>query len=555
MLLQTVRHSLGGEEVLLHDHISRLSPASDRMSGAAAILALLSIVPPACGDEWRMAEMRGWRAARGGALLRRNLRGGRSPSSRSLYRAAYRLNSACRLAGLFVLITSDADAHAFAQRYDLPLPLRHYIVGAGAAVVLSFLVTAVVLGGGDGLLANRKLPLPQWLVNGVRRVLGGLAIAVFFLLLVAGFFGAQEDWNSNLLPVSVWIVWWVGVTYVSALVGGVWPLIDPWRAVARIFPRRCAPLGWPRRVGAWPAVFLFLAFAWCELAWTENAVPYKLAMLILAYSLLTWTGMALFSVRVWCANADPFTVFFGLIGRFGAFDVKDGALIIRPFGAGLSVARPPAVAAAGFVIVALATVSFDGIRETPFWDNVVGLMMRLFYDTGIIASIGYTAAHSVVKTLGLLVTPLVFAMVYLATCAFVGRIAGEPLGHTARRYVLSLVPIAIGYHLAHYLSYLLIQGQAVWPLLSDPLNLGWDLFGTRNSTIEIGVIGMRFVWLFAVLAIVLGHVAAVMLAHREALRKAPSRVTAVASQAPMVVLMVAYTMLSLWILSQPVVEV
>ncbi|MEZ2127594.1 MULTISPECIES: hypothetical protein [unclassified Sinorhizobium] len=465
------------------------------------------------------------------------------------------MKSACRLACLFVLATSEADAHAFAQRYDLPLPLWHYIVGAGAAVLLSFLVTAVVVGGGDGLRANRRLPLPRWLVNGVRRVLGGLALAVFLLLLLAGFFGAQEDWDSNLLPVSVWVVWWVGVTYVSALVGGVWPLIDPWRAAARIFPRPRAPLVWPGRVGAWPAVFLFLAFAWCELAWTENAVPGKLATLILAYSLLTWMGMALFSVKEWCANADPFAVFFGLIGRFAAFDVKNGALVIRPFGAGLSMARPPTAATAAFVIVALATVSFDGIRETPFWDNVVGLIMRLFYDSGIIAGIGYTAADSVVKTLGLLVTPLVFAMVYLGTCALVGRIAGEPLDHTARRYVLSFVPIALGYHLAHYLSYLLIQGQAVWPLLSDPLNLGWDLFGTRHSTIDIGVIGMRFVWLFAVLAIVLGHVAAVMLAHQEALRKAPSRVTAVTSQAPMVVLMVAYTMLSLWILSQPVVEV
>ena len=119
--------------------------------------------------------------------------------------------------------------------------------------------------------------------------------------------------------------------------------------------------------------------------------------------------------------------------------------------------------------------------------------------------------------------------------------------------MLSLVPIAVAYHLAHYLSYLLIQGQAIWPLLSDPLNLGWDLFGTRGYEIDIGVVGMRFVWLFAVAAIVVGHVAAVALAHVEALRAAPGRKLAVASQVPMLVLMVAYTMLSLWILSQPIV--
>ena len=135
-----------------------------------------------------------------------------------------------------------------------------------------------------------------------------------------------------------------------------------------------------------------------------------------------------------------------------------------------------------------------------------------------------------------------------------GGIAGESVQLTARRYVLSLVPIAVAYHLAHYLSYLLIQGQAIWPLLSDPLNLGWDLFGTRGHEIDIGVIDMRFIWLFAVFAIIVGHVAATTLAHMEALRIGRGRTIAVASQLPMLVLMVSYTMLSLWILSQPIVE-
>ena len=158
-----------------------------------------------------------------------------------------------------------------------------------------------------------------------------------------------------------------------------------------------------------------------------------------------------------------------------------------------------------------------------------------------------------IKTLGLVATPLVFAAVYAGVCALVGRIAHEAPGLTIRRYVLFLVPIAIAYHLAHYLSYLLIQGQAIWPLLTDPLNLGWDLFGTRGYEIDIGVVDMRFVWIFAVIAIVVGHVAATALAHVEALRTTPGRRIAVASQVPMLLLMVCYTMLSLWILSQPIV--
>jgi hypothetical protein len=136
-----------------------------------------------------------------------------------------------------------------------------------------------------------------------------------------------------------------------------------------------------------------------------------------------------------------------------------------------------------------------------------------------------------------------------------GHLAGEPTGLTARPYVMSLVRIAVAYHLAHYLSYLLIQGQAVGPLLSDPLNLGWDLVGTREHQIDVGIVSMRFIWLFAVAAIVIGHVAATALAHAEAMRISRERRIAVVSQVPMLVLMVAYTMLSLWILSQPIVEV
>jgi hypothetical protein len=270
-------------------------------------------------------------------------------------------------------------------------------------------------------------------------------------------------------------------------------------------------------------------------------VPHKLASLILAYSLLAWTGMALFGIAAWRANADPFARFFGLFGQFAPLAVENGALIVRPYGAGLRTAEPPSTATAAFVMTALATVSFDGISETPFWESIVGLLMRFFYDSGIVATLGYTATESLIKTLGLVATPLVFAAVYVMTCALVGKISGETTGRTARRYILSLVPIAIGYHLAHYLSYLLIQGQAAWPLLSDPLNRGWDLFGSRGATIDIAVVGMRFVWMFAVVAIVVGHVAAVTLAHIEAIRGAPSRMIAVVSPAPMLVLMVPYT--------------
>ncbi len=121
-------------------------------------------------------------------------------------------------------------------------------------------------------------------------------------------------------------------------------------------------------------------------------------------------------------------------------------------------------------------------------------------------------------------------------------------------FVLSLVPIAIAYHFSHYLSYLLIAGQNIIPLASDPLGLGWDLFGTAAYRLDIGIVNAKLVWYVAVTAIIVGHVCAVYIAHVMAMRVFADRGAALRSQIPMLVLMVAYTMISLWILSQPIVN-
>ena len=132
-----------------------------------------------------------------------------------------------------------------------------------------------------------------------------------------------------------------------------------------------------------------------------------------------------------------------------------------------------------------------------------------------------------------------------------GRI---PSMDVAGYFILSLIPIAIAYHLAHYFSYLLIAGQYIIPLVSDPLGLGWNLFGTIEYRIDIGIVNAKFVWYLAVVAIVFGHAMAVYVAHFMAIRVFFDRKSALRSQFPMLVLMVLYTMISLWILSQPIIS-
>ena len=160
------------------------------------------------------------------------------------------------------------------------------------------------------------------------------------------------------------------------------------------------------------------------------------------------------------------------------------------------------------------------------------------------------------NTIGLLLLPMVFIMAYLlfATLIRLSSASSVKVINLARTFVYSLIPIALAYHLAHYLSFLLIHGQLIIPLASDPLGIGWDLLGTADYRVNIGIINAKIAWFLGVGAIVAGHVVAVYLAHFYAIQLFSGIRIAIRSQYPLLVLMVGYTMISLWILAQPIVE-
>ena len=121
----------------------------------------------------------------------------------------------------------------------------------------------------------------------------------------------------------------------------------------------------------------------------------------------------------------------------------------------------------------------------------------------------------------------------------------------SKAFVYTLIPIALAYHVAHFLLFLLIQGQLLVPLVSDPFGFGWDLFGTTLYRLKFNLVGPSFYWFISVIAIVIGHIIAVFLAHIIAFKLIPTRRYALRSQYPMLVLMVGYTVASLWIITQP----
>ena len=398
------------------------------------------------------------------------------------------------------------------------------------------------------LYAGRRLfSVPRGLVAGIRI----LALLVLLFTVYGGFIGAQDPYR-NLITTMVWVTWWVGFAFVCALVGDLWALANPFRFPT--FPPRGEYPSW---LGAWPAVLLLFGFAWAELVWHEKDVPTYLASAVLGYAALTWTAMAVFGTDAWLRNGEAFSIAFGVLGRFAPLYARDGTLHVRPPGAGLLADERLPVPIAVFVLLMLSSVTCDGFFETP-------LMRRL--ETAALASPPVASAlfsasewgldeAEIIRSATLAAFPVIFVAAFWLSAWAMVRASKKslPVTHVACAFVLTLVPIAVAYHLAHYFSLLMTAGQFMIPLVSDPFGSGWNLFGTAGYKVDLGAVSPYVFWYGAVILIVTGHVIAVVLAHVAALRLFGSARAAAASQVPMVALMVAYTMLSLWILAQPIV--
>ena len=521
----------------------------------------------------------------------------RLPSVKHRSRPALRTLIAAAVA-LACWAQTPASAHGFGQRYELPLPLYLYLMGAGAAVALSFVIIGLFVrhaprSRGYPRLNLLAYPLGRLMAHPSLIVALRLAsVGLFFLVILAGFLGDQNPLH-NLAPTFVWIIWWVGLAYVSAFIGNVWALINPWDALfgwaeslyRRATSGRALPLTlpYPEALGVWPAIVLLLAFSWIELIFPSPAAPANIAWFTLAYSAITWTGMALFGRETWLKHGEAFSLLFGILARVAPMEVRtsrpdlcascaldcrdeDGECIdcrdcfrrageserewaLRPLGVGLLRNERVSTSMMAAVLAILSTVLFDGVLGTPEWNKLESTLTALLPGLG-------ASGDVLVRTIGLVVFWLLFLGAYLLTCAIIRALIESRLSTLAwaRGFAFSLVPIAIAYHIAHYLVFLLIQGQYIIPLASDPFGYGWNLLGTAGYRIDIAIVNARFAWYTAAAAIVLGHIAAVCLAHIKATRILGTPRAVLRSQAPLTALMVAYTLVSLSILAEPIVE-
>jgi len=471
---------------------------------------------------------------------------------------------------LLAVVPESALAHGAGGRYELGLPPSLFFLGGGAVVVVSFAAVSFVSGDEGEAFSYRRLELSSTPLGVLRSpVIVGLARAASITLLmtsvVAGLVG-PHSFEENLLTNLVWVGFWIGYTFSVVLVGNTWPAINPWKACyewgTRLLGRDPA-LDREYRWGQYPAAALFLVFAWLEVIAPVSESPRWMAGIVLAYSAYLWTGMIVFGPRTWLANADPFTRLFDYLGRFAPISLEDGE--VRCYGVGL-VDDDPILYAPGalaFLVAVLYTVTFDGFLGTPEWRELALSAPELpipYATSTLLLLVGYVLVYEVYVTVAW-VMQLVLETDATADPADAGVSDAsdhEPNDEAflARRFALSLLPIAVVYQLSHFFTYLLLQGQYLLKTLFDPFGMGWNPFGlaTFEPTATIPMLPVELVWQLQVLLIVLGHILAVWVAHHIAMTCFEGRARAIKSQLPMTGVMVLYTVAGLVLLTRTVVE-
>ena len=423
--------------------------------------------------------------------------------------------------------------HGLGSRQDLPLPFEFVLFGAALALVVSFAVL-VAAWKRPRLTRPTGVPLPGLtrLVDAAatRAALRLLALGLYAWMGLALWFGQDRVTNPVFGFAFVWL--WVGLVPLSLLFGPIWRRTNPLRTISRLVlavrgPVRPLSVAAWQRIGVLPGVVTLLGFAWLELVQPDNNTLAVLRWWAVAWFVVVVGGALLFGER-WVGASDPFEVFAERIATLSPWQRIGGVIhLVNPLRHACTAPVPRGVAAVAATL--LGITAYDSFTNTTGW-------------------VGWVQTSSLPRevwgTVGLLAMTLLVA----GSFALASRLTAR--GWTDR-LAASLVPIVVGYNLAHYLSLLVLEGQRTAILASDPLGLGWNVFGTAELGVNTGIFDYPdVVAVIQLAAIVIGHLLGVLIAHDRSLVALNGR-HVVRGQLPMLILMVGYTCAGLLLLFSP----
>jgi hypothetical protein len=443
---------------------------------------------------------------------------------------------------LTLALAQPVAAHDLAGLYESPLPLVVYLAGAGIAVALSFAFV---------LLRDKPASIPplgpaRVVPAGLRSGLRAVGLVGWTWIVVQAILGGGGD--ADVSSLFLWVYGWVGLAMISAFIGPAWTWLDPFStlhdlgaaAIRAVGFRGWEVAAYPRWLGAWPALVGFGFYVWLELIVIGAGGGASLGAILIGYTAITLVAMAQFGRDAWRANGETFSVWFGTLGRLApwAIDVTDPTAGVRrqPLGAGFTWS-PWTVPLVVLVALGTGSIIFDGLSQTQTFFDIFGAPA---VGPGTLILAGFLGA-------------------IVAVVLLVGRLVGlAALG-------AGLLPISVGYLVAHYLTYLIGDGQRIIVAISDPFQLGWNLFGTAFFEPSVAWLPTGIVWTVQLAAVVGGHMLGAWAGHEAALATAlqedPDALTRPGAaaelrrrQVPLALLMVGLTVLTLWSLGQNVVK-
>ncbi|MFC6767256.1 hypothetical protein [Natrinema soli] len=414
---------------------------------------------------------------------------------------------------------------------NVSVPTWLYLATGGGAVGASALLTMLVTDRDViGSYHDRALETTtDRLLSAGSLLFGVLGLLGLALILLAGIRGPA----IGLISATV-LVTFVGgralLTIVAYAIGNPWPALNPWRRIAAALPNDYE--SYPSAFGSWPAVVALLTFVWLEIVAPLTSSARALVFVLVMYSLFTISSAVVFSPETWFRRGDPLSLWFRLYGAVAPIQRTDDGFELRFPGSRLS--------------------DDDLITDTSVVAFVLALVWELTYSGFIVTPVGVGTIEALV---GIGVPPVIvyllllvggFALFWKVYWIAIDRTRDRAETYLSRRYLglrfaAPLLAIAAGYHFAHYIGFAL----SLWPSLFDALAMPLDPPPNPTRYALPGWFGY-----VEIAGILLGHVLAVWVSHTVSFDLFPGKLQAIRSQYPLIVVMVFFTMVSLYLVSQ-----
>ncbi|WP_433657598.1 hypothetical protein ACQPW1_38485 [Nocardia sp. CA-128927] len=437
-------------------------------------------------------------------------------------------------------------AHGLNGSADLPIPLTYALIGAAWALTFSFAILLVAWRRPrlDPDAPGRLLPsVVRAVIDSrvVRIVLGMVGVAAAVVVGLVAVFGSASP-QRNPVPGVFYVYVWVGVMLASLVIGPVWKVVSPMRALHRFGSfvlRRSPDAGFRQYPSSWgcrPAVLGLFAFVWLELASPDPGSVAAVGWWLFGYAVVTLAGLAVFGT-VWAERADPFEVYSSLLARLSVFARRSsGELVLRAPLSNLA-GTPVLPGSVALAATLLGSTAFDSLSALPGWRNLVDSLGG-----------GSVFGATLVRSIGLLAVILIVGVVFTVAARATGGLTRDERAELPGLLAHSITPIIAGYIVAHYLTFLVEKGQATLLLFADPFQQGWDIGGLAHYQVHYVLSDHPTVLATTkVLAVLTGHVLGVTAAHDKCLRLLPPKHRAT-GQLALMLTMVGYTFTGLYLL-------